>query len=96
MKEALSTLLMAVCALATPLFAAEVRYAYDERRQLTSVVRDGRDAFGYGYDLAGNLRWASIGSKTNVYETNCLNQYTTVTDGDGNVHHLGNLRKILK
>ena len=88
MKEALSTLLLAVCALATPLFAAEVRYAYDERRQLTSVVRDGCDAFGYGYDLAGNLRWASIGCKTNVYETNCLNQYTTVTDGDGNVHHL--------
>ena len=88
MKEALSTLLTAVCVLATPLFAAEIRYAYDERRQLTSVVRDGCDAFGYGYDLAGNLRWESIGSKTNVYETNCLNQYTTVTDGDGNVHHL--------
>lgn len=68
MKEALSTLLTAVCVLAMPLFAAEVRYAYDERRQLTSVVRDGCDAFGYGYDLAGNLRWASIGCKTNVYE----------------------------
>ena len=88
MKKTFLMLVTAAGVLVTPLFAAEIRYAYDERRQLTSVVRDGRDAFGYGYDLAGNLRWASIGCKTNVYESNCLNQYTTVTDGDGNVHHL--------
>ena len=65
------TVLMSVTAasvLVTPLFAAELRYAYDERRQLTGVVRDGREAFGYGYDQAGNLLWASIGCKTNVYE----------------------------
>ena len=88
MKKTVSTLVTAVSVLATPLFAAEIRYAYDERRQLTSVVRDGCEAFGYGYDLAGNLLWASIGCKTNVYETNGRNQYTTVTDGDGNVHRL--------
>ena len=73
-KVTVSTLLTALSVLVTSLFAAEIRYAYDERRQLTSVVRDGCEAFGYGYDLAGNLLWASIGCKTNVYETNCLNQ----------------------
>ena len=68
MKKTVLMFVTAASVLVTPLLAAELRYAYDERRQLTGVVRDGRDAFGYGYDLAGNLRWASIGCKTNVYK----------------------------
>ena len=74
MRSVQTIVLLAVGVLPTSLFAAEIRYAYDERKQLTSVVRDGCEAFGYGYDLAGNLLWASIGCKTNVYETNCRNQ----------------------
>ena len=68
-------------------FAEEIRYEYSIRSELTRVSCGGETLFGYGYDLAGNLRWSCIGSSTNVYETNARNQYTRLTDSQGRVYH---------
>ena len=68
---------------AQSLCAATVEYEYDDRSQLMRVTRDGMVEHAYAYDLAGNLRWASDGGRTNVFATNELNQYTSMTDADG-------------
>ena len=67
--------------------AEEIRYEYSIRSELTRVLCGGETLFGYGYDLAGNLRWSCVGSSTNVYETNARNQYTRLTDSNGRVYH---------
>ena len=66
--------------------ASDVHYKYNARSELTRVTRAGEVLYGYEYDLAGNLIWSCNGSRTNVYERNCLNQYTTVSDSEGNVY----------
>lgn len=68
---------------AANLWASDVCYDYNVRSELTSVTRNGEVLYGYEYDLAGNLKWSCTGCNTNVYETNCLNQYTTVADSGG-------------
>lgn len=82
--------IIAVCAavLAGEVRADDVRYEYNGRSGLVRVSCGDETLFGYEYDLAGNLRWASIGSSTNVYETNGLNQYTRVAASNGQVCHL--------
>lgn len=82
--------IIAVCAavLAGEVRADDVRYEYNGRSELVRVSCGDETLFGYEYDLAGNLRWASIGSSTNVYETNGLNQYTRVAASNGQVCHL--------
>ena len=66
--------------------ASDVHYKYNARSELTRVTRAGEVLYGYEYDLAGNLIWSCNGSRTNLYERNCLNQYTTVSDSEGNVY----------
>ena len=68
------------------LCCADTRYEYNLRSELMRVIRNGEVLCAYEYDLAGNLKWSCTGCNTNVYEANRLNQYTTVTDSDGNVH----------
>lgn len=70
------------------IFASDIHYVYNTRSELTRVMRGDEVLYGYEYDLAGNLKWSCAGCSTNVYAVNCLNQYTTVTDSDGNVHQL--------
>ena len=74
------TLLMITAALALEASAADARYEYNERSELTRVMWNDEVMFGYEYDQIGNLKWACVGCKTNVYEVNSLNQYTTITD----------------
>ena len=84
----MKVLLVITAVLALEVSAADARYEYNERSELTRVMWNDEVMFGYEYDQIGNLKWACVGCKTNVYEVNSLNQYTTITDSDGNVHQL--------
>ena len=75
-----------VIALIMSVSASEIHYVYNIRSELTRVMHGDEVLYGYEYDLAGNLIWSCSGSRTNVYERNCLNQYTTVSDSEGNVY----------
>ena len=76
----------AVAALMMSASASEIHYVYNIRSELTRIMCGDEVLYGYEYDLAGNLKWSCVGCSTNVYETNCLNQYTTITDSEGNVY----------
>lgn len=84
----MKVLLVITAVLALEVSVADARYEYNERSELTRVMWNDEVMFGYEYDQIGNLKWACVGCKTNVYEVNSLNQYTTITDSDGNVHQL--------
>lgn len=86
MEKSCRVLVSVAFLLTGSLSASDLRYEYNARSELTRVTRAGEVLYGYEYDLAGNLIWSCNGSRTNVYERNCLNQYTTVSDSEGNVY----------
>ena len=86
MEKSCRVLVSAAFLLTGSLSASDLQYEYNARSELTRVTRAGEVLYGYEYDLAGNLIWSCNGSRTNVYERNCLNQYTAVYDSDGNVY----------
>ncbi|OCA02740.1 RHS repeat protein [Akkermansia glycaniphila] len=73
-------------------------FGYNSRSELTSAAI-GQETFGYGFDNIGNRKTAQETSEHLSYETNPLNQYTSITeaglgtlaptfDADGNQTHV--------
>lgn len=52
-------------------------FAYNARSELTNATVSA-DVYGYGYDGIGNLLFSAIGTATNTYSANALNQYTNL------------------
>ena len=69
-------------------------YGYNSRGELTGDVMNAGGSFSYAYDNIGNRSTAAEQGTTSAYQSNNLNQYTTVTragtpftpayDADGN------------
>ena len=63
------------------------------RRRLAACIRSehaaasvGTNRYGYAYDSIGNRLWSAANAETNSYAANCLNQYTSVSDGTNPVY----------
>ena len=55
-------------------------FGYNNRSELTDADM-GADVYDYDYDLIGNRTECSVGSVSQSYVANELNQYTTITNG---------------
>ncbi len=60
-------------------------WLYNRRSELAAATV-GTDRYGYAYDSIGNRLWSAANSETNSYAANCLNQYTSVSDGANPVY----------
>ncbi len=54
-------------------------FGYNMRSELVDAIM-GTNFYAYDYDPIGNRRVASMGTVSNVYEANSLNQYSTVSN----------------
>lgn len=54
-------------------------FGYNMRSELVDAIM-GTNFYAYDYDPIGNRRVASMGTVSNVYEANSLNQYSTISN----------------